>query len=98
MVQLDRVPPNVTGTVAITDGSSVQSGSGAFVIARRADGSIAARSIADSNGRYQLLLEPDEAYVITVTVVVSGVPHSASSSETPTEGVQETYDFNVMVP
>jgi hypothetical protein len=98
MVQLDRVPPNVTGTVAITDGSSVRSGSGAFVIARRADGSIAARSIADWNGRYQLLLEPDEAYVITVTVVVSGVPHSASSSETPTEGLQETYDFNVMVP
>ena len=91
-IELDRIPPNVSGTVR--RGSATIEG--AFVTVRKGS-EVVARTITDSDGKYETYLPPlpaDESYDIRVTIVEGQIVSSLADSVTPSGSMQiRDFDF-----
>jgi hypothetical protein len=92
-IVLDRTPPNVSGTVR-RGSTSIE---GAFVTVRKGS-EVIARTITDSDGKYETYLPPlpqDETYDIRVTIVEGQLVSSIVDSVTPGESMQiRDFDFD----
>jgi hypothetical protein len=87
-IVLDRTPPNVSGTVR--RGSTLTEG--AFVTVRKGS-EVIARTITDSDGKYETYLPPDDSYDVKVTIVEGQAVRSLESSVSPTVSEPSTVDF-----
>ena len=89
-IELDRIPPNVSGTVR-RGSTSIK---GAFVTVRKGS-EVIVRTITDSEGKYEAYLPPDETYDIKVTIVEGQVVSSLAGSVIPNESTQILdFDFD----
>jgi len=88
-IELDRDTPNVSGTVARSE-SNIR---GAFVTIRKGT-EVIARTITDSDGKYEVYLPPGEDYDIKVTIVEGTTVSSRSVSVTPVVGSSSSVDFD----
>jgi hypothetical protein len=89
-IVLDRTPPNVSGTVR-RGSTSIE---GAFVTVRKGS-EVIARTITDSDGKYETYLPPHENYDIKITIVEGLVVSSIVDSVTPSESMQiRDFDFD----
>ena len=87
-IVLDRTPPNVSGTVR--RGSVTIDG--AFVTVKKGS-EVIARTITDSDGKYETYLPPDDSYDVKVTIVEGQAVRSLESSVSPTVSEPSTVDF-----
>jgi hypothetical protein len=91
-IVLDRIPPNVSGTVR--RGSATIEG--AFVTVRKGS-EVIARTITDSDGKYETYLPPlppDESYDIRITIVEGQLVSSIVEPVTPSGSMQiQDFDF-----
>ena len=88
-IELDRDPPNVSGTVERGESNI----SGAFVTIRKGT-EVIARTITDSDGKYEVYLPPGEDYEIKVTIVEGTTVSSRSVLVTPGVGSVSSVDFD----
>jgi hypothetical protein len=89
-VELVRGAPSISGTVS----SATAPIKGAFITVRK-DNVVVARTVTDSDGKYELYLSDDEEYIVKVTTVVTGVVSSLAKSITTDNSDQSTQTLDI---
>jgi hypothetical protein len=89
-VELVRGSPSVSGTVSRATAPI----KGAFITVRK-DNVVVARTVTDSDGKYELYLSDEEEYIVKVTTVETGVVSSLAKSITTDNSDQSTQTLDI---